>query len=251
MADDVIPLSRFAPAAIAGRRAARRIEAILADPEPAARVAALPVQDLFFLVQEVGLADAHEVIALATPEQFQGLVDLSSWSHDRLDDAAVVPWLEALLDAGPEKLASVWRELDPEIAALLFQRWVRVYDIVEEEIPDWEEPPFIPTPDRFFVLKVIAERAGTVRLVEQLVDRLYRVDAELARHTIRTASSEPTAELEEMALRWRSGRMQAPAFAAYDEALEVYRPIDTAEVPVGENPEDTPREGATLPVVLA
>src|SRR5215470_8481097 len=206
MADDVIPLSRFAPAAIAGRRAARRIDAILADADPDARVAALPVQDLFFLVQEVGLADTHELVALATPEQFQGLVDLSSWSHDRLDDGAIVPWLEALLEAGPEKLASVWRELDPEVAALLLQRWVRVYNIVEEEVPDWEEPPFIPTPDRFFMLKVTAERADAARLVGELVDRLYRVDAELARHTIRTASSEPTAELEEMALRWRSGR---------------------------------------------
>jgi len=251
MADDVIPLSRFAPAALAGRRAGRRLDAILADPDPPARVAALPVQDLYFLVQEVGLADARQLVELATPEQFQGLIDLSSWSHDRLDPEAVVPWLEAVAEASPEKLAADWRELDPELAALLFQRWVRVYDIVEGEVPDWEEPPFIPTPDRFFVLKVIAERAGTVRLVEQLVDRLYRVDPELARHTLRAASSEPTAELEEMSHRWRSGRMQDLGYADFHEALEVYRPIDVASVHVGEGSEDTPREGTTLPVVLA
>src|SRR5215470_8661667 len=251
MADDVIPLSRFAPAALAGRRAGRRLDAILAGPDPPARVAALPVQDLYFLVQEVGLADARQLVELATPEQFQGLIDLSSWSHDRLDEEAVVPWLEAVAEASPEKLAADWRELDPELAALLFQRWVRVYDIVEGEVPDWEEPPFIPTPDRFFVLKVIAERAGTVRLVEQLVDRLYRVDPELARHTLRAASSEPTAELEEMSHRWRSGRMQDLGYADFHEALEVYRPIDVASVHVGERSEDTPREAATLPVVLA
>src|SRR5215470_3740053 len=179
------------------------------------------------------------------------VIPLSRWSHDRLDAEAVVPWLEAVAEASPEKLAADWRELDPELAALLFQRWVRIYDIVEGEVPDWEEPPFIPTPDRFFVLKVIAERADTVRLVEQLVDHLYRADAELARHTLRAASSEPTAELEEMTHRWRSGRMQDLGYADFHEALEIYRPIDVASVHVGEHSEDKPREGATLPVVLA
>lgn len=251
MADDVIPLSRFAPAALAGRRAARRLDAILADPDPPARVAALPVQDLYFLVQEIGLADARQLVELATPEQFQGLLDLSSWSHDQLDSEAVVPWLEAVSDASPEKLTEVWRELDPELTALLFQRWVSVYDIIEGEVPEWEEPPFIPTPDRFFMLKITTERAETVRLVEQLVDRLYRVDAELARHTIRAAASEPTAHLEELSLRWRSGRMQDLGYADFHEALEVYRPIDVASVHVGEHTEDSPREGTTLPVVLA
>ena len=251
MADDIIALSRFAPAALAGRRAARRVEAILADPDPEARVAALPIQDLFFLIQEIGLADTHELVAMATPEQVQGLIDLSSWSASRLDDTAIVPWLEALVEAGPEKVASVWAELDQELTALLFQRWVQVYNIIEDEVPDWEEPPFIPTPDRFFMLKVLVDRPDAIRLVERLVDHLYRVDAELARHTIRSASSEPTAELEEMSLRWRTGRMQDLGFAAFEEALEVYRPIDVGSVASGENSEDAPREGASLPVVLA
>src|SRR5262245_4367286 len=245
MGDDlVVPLSRFAPAALAGRKATRRIDAILADPDPEARVAAMPIQDLFFMIQERGLADAHEIVALAEPEQFQGFLDLGGWSTDRLSDAAVIPWLHALVDAGPEKPTHVWRGLDAELTALLLQRWVRVYNLDEEEVPDWEEPPFLPTPDRFFMLKIIADTPDAIRIVEQIVDRLYRVDAELARHTIRAAQTEPTAELEEMARRWRSGRMQDLGYAEYGEALEVYRPIDVASVKVGEATADQPAGSA-------
>jgi hypothetical protein len=250
--NDVVPLSRFAPGALASRRPARRLEAIFGSADPEAHVAALPIQDLYFLIQELGLADAHELVALATPEQVQGFLDLDAWKADRLDDAAVVPWLEALIAAGPERLASTWQALDPDLTALLIQRWVRVYNIVEEELPDWEEPPFIPTPDRFFMLKVTATDADTVRVVGELVDRLYRADAALARHTIRTASSEPAAELEEMAHRWRSGRMQDLGFADPLDALEVYQPIDIASVKIGERTEDAApdAQSVTLPTLF-
>src|SRR4029453_8156540 len=97
------------------------------------------------LVKGVGLDEAHELVALASPEQFQGMLDLDVWSKDRLDDGAVRPWLEALAIAGPDKLAETWRQVDPDLAALILQRWVRVYDIIESEVPDWEEPPLIAT----------------------------------------------------------------------------------------------------------
>lgn len=227
------------------------MEALLAQRDPALAVQALPVTDLYHLVKDVGLDDAHELVALASPEQFQGLLDLDAWSVDRLDDAAVRPWLEALAAAGPEKLVDTWRQLDPDLVALILQRWVRVYDIVESEVPDWEEPPLIATPDRFFVLKVTAEDPDIQRTVEHLIDHLYRGDAELARHTIRAASSEPTSELEEMSLRWRTGRLMDLGFAPFDEALQVYQPIDVSKVVLGEHSAATPTERITLPAVYA
>jgi hypothetical protein len=248
--DDIILLSRFAPAAIAARSASRRAEALLADKDPAARVAALPVADLFHIIHELGLTDAHELVELATPEQLQGLVDLDAWNGDRLDDTAIIPWLDALVAAGPEKLASVWRGLDPELTALLLARWVRVYNLHEEELPDWEEPPFVPTPDRFYMLKVRSENGEVVRIVGELVDRLYRADAELARHTIRAAASEPMGELEEMAHRWRAGRLADLGYEDPLEARALYQPIDIASVKVGEATADVPPEPMTLPAVL-
>jgi hypothetical protein len=227
-----------------------RMEALLAGKDAALRVAETPVSDLYFLIKDLGLEEATELIALATPEQVQGFLDLDAWNVDKLDDAAVRPWIDGLIAAGYEKLVDVWRQLDPDLTALVLQRWVRVYDIVESELPDWEEPPFIATPDRFFMLKVTSEDEDIQRTVDLLIDRLYRGDAELARHTIRSASSEPATELEEMSYRWRSGRLADLGYASLDEALEVYRPIDVASVKIAEGSGTAPSEPMTLPAIF-
>jgi hypothetical protein len=253
----VIPLFGDAPAGaplsdLAGRpRGSERLNAILSQKNAAAVVAAMPIQDLYYLIQEVGLSDAQELVELATPEQFQGMIDLDAWQGDRFDTQLMRPWLGALVEAGFEKLSSVWRELDAELTALLLQRWTRIYNIVEEELPDDEEPPFFPTPDRFFMVKITAEDDGDVRLVERVLDWLYRGDAAQARHTLRQASSEPTAELEEMSHRWRAGRLADLGYAAYDEALQVYRPIDPASIKVDEMSQETPIDQQRLPAPLA
>jgi hypothetical protein len=253
----VIPLRSDAPAGapltdLAGRpRGSERLNAVLAQKNPAAVVAAMPIQDLYYLIHEVGITDAQELVELATPEQVQGMIDLDAWQGDHFDTQLVRPWLTALVEAGHEKLTAVWRELDPELTALLIQRWTRIYNIVEEELPDDEEPPFFPTPDRFFMVKITAEDDGDVRLVERLLDWLYRGDAAQARHTLRQAASEPTAELEEMSYRWRAGRLADLGYAAYDEALEVYRPIDPASVKPGEASQESPLDNQRLPAPLA
>ena len=73
MNDDeaVIPLSRWR-AALARARKGRRADALLAEPDAAQLVPQVPVQDLYYAIQEVGLADAHELVSLATPEQADG-----------------------------------------------------------------------------------------------------------------------------------------------------------------------------------
>lgn len=247
---NVIPLSRFA--ALLGRaRGKKRLDLILSQPDPGVLVAEMPVQDLYYLIKEVGLADATELVELATPEQIQGFLDFDGWERDRLELDGLKPWLRALEEAGPEKLTQVFRGLDPELAALIFARWTRVYNLTEEEVPEHEEPPFYPTPDRFFLVKITAEDPEDVRLVERLLDFLYRVDPELARHLLRAASTETISYLEEMSYRWRSGRMEDLGYADYYEALEVYRPIDLATITVGEGTADRPPEPVGLPAPLA
>src|SRR5687768_142531 len=100
---NIIPLSRFQ--AVLGRaRGSKRVEFLLSQPDAAAIVAEMPVQDLYYLVKEVGLADAQELLELATPEQFQSFFDLDAWQRDHFEPADARPWLAALIDAGPERL---------------------------------------------------------------------------------------------------------------------------------------------------
>ena len=236
--DDIIPLSRFR-ASLARPRGERRMDALLDAADPAAAVAALSLPEIYFLVKEVGLGEAGDLVALATPEQLRGCLDMEIWDRDRLQFDAAVPWLQALVEAGFEKLAEVWERLDPELAALILARNTRIYDHTLEEAADEdEERPMITTVDTFFTVVITAEREDEIRLVYRIIDDLYRGDMTLARHTLMSARSELTSELEEMSYRWRAGRMADLGYVDFYEALEVFRPIDPETIRIGEETAD-------------
>ena len=86
--DEVIPLSRWR-AALARARRGRRADALISEPDAAQLVPQVPVQDLYYAIKEVGIADAYEVVALATPEQVRGFLDLDVWERDTIDEKRI------------------------------------------------------------------------------------------------------------------------------------------------------------------
>lgn len=244
-------------------RGARRIDELLALDDAAEQIAALAPPELFELVHEAGFEESLELLALATPEQVQGCLDLDAWDKDTYLAEAVRPWLGAILEAGYEKVGEVWAGLDAEARMLFLQRHAVVYDLSLGENPDDPAPgaeavaddaPLMSTPDGFFVLRLLGDDE-TRRLTAQLIEDLYRADAALARHTIQGARAEPAAELEEMSYRWRAGRMADLGYVDFYDALELFRPIELDELALDESPTAelaaTPRVGAPLPAKVA
>ena len=238
---------------LAGPRGYRRIDALLSADDAEAAIAQLAPNEVFELVHEVGFEDAADLIHLATPEQIQGCLDLDGWTKDQLEIAPLAPWLSALIDAGFEKLGQVWGGLDAELRALILQRQVKVYDASLGEEPDEDsESEFFPTPDRFFLLELLGEDDDSRRLIIRVVEDLYRADADLARHTIMSARSEPPAELEEQSYRWRAARLADLGYVDFYDALELFRPLDPAQVHIGEGTQYRVGGDETrLPVVVA
>jgi hypothetical protein len=247
------PLARLR-AQLAGPRGYRRIDALLSAEDAPKAIAALSPNEVFELVHEVGFEDAQPLLELATPAQFQGCFDLDGWAKDSLEVAPLKPWLAALLEIGFEKVGQVWGALDSELRALILQRQVKVYDVsLEEEPAEDNENPIMATPDRFFMLELLGDD-DTQRLVQSLVEDLYRADPDLARHTIMAARSEPPAELEEQSYRWRSGRLADLGYVDFYEALDLFRPLDADKVQIGEGSQDKlvgDEDLSRLPVVVA
>lgn len=241
LTDDLV-LGRFR-ARLARPRAAQRVDALLSSPDPEAAVAGLSIPELYFTIAEVGLADAYELVGLATPEQFQGCLDLSIWDRDEIQDAGLMPWLAALTAAGFERFGQIWSQLDPELSALVLQRHARIYDkSLEEEPPEDSELPRFETPDRFFIIELTSERDEDVKLVHEIIENLYRFDMAVARHALMAARSELPSELEEMSYRWRSGRLADLGYVDFYDALEVFRPIDMGSIEIGEGTHDRATE---------
>lgn len=120
---------------------------VLDTPELVEAVRALPASTLGALVRDVGLEDAGEIVALATPAQLTGLLDVDLWRAEKpggdeaFDDERFALWLEVLLEAGTP-IVDTLVELPEELVTLGFLRQVWVLDMdalapeVEEMDPD-------------------------------------------------------------------------------------------------------------------
>src|SRR5262249_33007568 len=153
------------------------------------------------------LRDASELLALASPEQIRGFIDLDVWLKDRLAPSEMTEWLQILAELGPDKIGRSVEALDPELIALYIKRILRVYDLsLGEEPPNEPEGHYYPTPDRFFLLDILPD-GETGKAVERVIDWLYRYDLELARRVVMSAKWELDSDLEEWSYRFRTGRM--------------------------------------------
>jgi Family of unknown function (DUF6178) len=248
--DNVVALSRYRARLGRGRKQ-RRAESLLEGPDPERAVRALPGDEFYYVVHELGLRDAGDIISYARPEQIQAALDFALWDRDQIVPERAGEWLEALAEAPYETIGTWVAGLDVELFALLVRKTSRIYDLSVEEPPDEPTGMFYPTPDGLFVLDVAGalpaagddDEAGpaegdepppSARAVVRIVDALYRADQNFARRLLVGVRSELDSELEELAYRWRQGRMEDLGFSDYHEALEVYRELDPTTVHIGE-----------------
>jgi hypothetical protein len=255
--DNVIALSRYRAQLGRGKKL-RRSEALMDSPNPEAAIRALPGDELYYVVHEAGPRDAMEILVHASASQLQTVTDFTIWERDEVAPARLAEWLEVLAEAPPEKIGEWIAGMDVELVGLILASSTTVYDLTEGEPPDEPQGTFYPTPDRMFVLDVRGlpvgpdEAAGgdeadpedqdedsamreSARAIIQIIDNLYRADRNLARRLLVGVRGELPSGLQEMAYRWRSGRMADLGFADPWEALEVYRELDPASVRIGES----------------
>lgn len=254
--DNVVSLSRFR-AQLGRAREGRRAVDIFASDDPAAAIRALPGDEFFYVVHELGFPDALEILVHATPEQIQTALDFAIWDRDQLSLEKVEEWLGVLVQAPYETVGAWARGLDVELLALLVRTRARIYDLSLEEAPDEPEGAFSDTPDRLFTLDLLGDDE-TRQVTWQLVDSLYRCYPDTARRLLVGMRSELDSELEEMAHRWREGRMADLGFVDFYEALAVYREIDPTSVTISDKPaarvrpSDEPEgKHARLPAVIS
>jgi hypothetical protein len=251
---NVVPL-RPRRGALERHRGSQRVEALFATADPVAAIRALPADEFFYVVHELGFPDALDVLIHGTAEQVQGVLDLAIWDNDQVSLERGTEWLAAIAQAPYETIGAWARGLDVELLALLLRQRARVHELSEEqEAPDDIEGALFTTPDRLFALELLGDET-TQRITQHLVEDLYRADQNLMRRLLVSLKGEMDSELEETAYRWRTGRMADLGFVDFYEALEIYRELDPASVRLPSTPpapakvdEDAPR---VLPLAMA
>jgi hypothetical protein len=112
---------------------------VLEVPNLPERVRALPSAALGKLIDQVGLADAAELVALASAEQLSELFDHDLWrspeagQDERFDADRFLLWLEVMSEVGERFVAERLAELPQDLLTLALHRHVLVVSLQDLE----------------------------------------------------------------------------------------------------------------------
>jgi len=232
--ENLVALSQYRARLARGQRA-RRSEELFSAPDPHAAIQALPPDEFYYVIHELGFPEAMEIFVHGTAEQIQTVLDFSVWDRDRVTLEKSDEWLAALVEAPPETLGQWAQGIDVELLALLLRQRARIYDVSQEEAPDNPEGVLWDSPDRLFTIEFLGE-PDQVRVTQHLADSLYRYSPVMMRRLLVGMRADDNAELEETAYRWRSGRMADLGFVDFHEALVAYQELDPASVRIEAGP---------------
>jgi hypothetical protein len=206
-----------------------RINAILSNVRAEEVVALMNVEDLYFLVQEVGAEDALAVLELATTEQIGGIFDLEVWTKDRLRVPRMRKWFALLLDMDDERYLAHMRGLDRAMVLAYLRRFVRVHKQDETFDPIESDKVLFVTPDQRYYLEML-------RPVEEcqnalgLLERAAKLDFGLLYELLEGAYWDLDANLEEQAYEEKVRRLADLGFPDYYSALEILEVRDPRKI---------------------
>lgn len=211
---------------------AMRVRVLNLAENPEALVPLIPEAELCFTCKAIGLDDASWLIAQATPQQLVACVDLDAWKGLTPDIGKLDIWMASIVEAGEEAIFTAASSFDPEVLALYLRAHADV-ELKPSGDEDWQPPEGgLTLEGQFYVIarKKNDDIAALMRVLRVLFEKDYWLYFRLM-HSVR---EESLVEVQEWALRWRSGRLEDLGFPSWDRAMRIYgilRPTQWADLP--------------------
>ena len=103
--------------AVRGAPDQRRYDVITLADDCTEIVQQLTPQEVYRIVSEEELWRVGAMVSTATPDQLQGIMDLSCWKGDALDEEGALVWLDWLCGLPDQELAERLRAIDVDLLA--------------------------------------------------------------------------------------------------------------------------------------
>ena len=212
---------------------------ILSAREPAALVHSIPESDLYLLVHDIGPEDALPLLALASDKQWDHIVDLESWTRDRIEVHSVTRWLNLLLESDPQRFLRWFLKDHLEFAELYLFHTIEVRALEQDQDPSEFGDDFFTLDGTYYVrfLKLPpvldSSAIGEEERREFLMKLLQRLAAQDHLNFINVlieATHVIPAETEEEEYHWRSVRLAEKGFAPFGEAIGIYQPVQPKDL---------------------
>jgi len=215
------------------------LDRILSDPQPAALVHSFPENDFYLLVHDIGPEEALPLLALASGQQWDHMVDLEGWGRDRIENNSVTRWLNLLLEADPKRFIQWF--LKERLSFVEFYLFHNIEVRVREHDQDPSEfgEGFFTLDQVYYVrfLNLPAALQGSAigeeerrQFLMKFLERLAAHDHLVFQNVLLEATHVIPAETEEEELRWRNVRLAEKGFLAFDEAIGIYQAVQPRDL---------------------
>jgi hypothetical protein len=199
------------------------LDRILGSENPAKLVGDLAFGDFFWLIKKIGTDDSLPLLFLATDDQWQHILDMEIWERDHLDEEKAMAWLRRLYEADRQRTVRWLLSEGYEFAGFCLKKYIDV--LVREEN---EETPEIPeghfTHDGVIYIGVSNDE------LRPFIGEMTRLMAgEHPGRYMAILQALPTiitSETEEELYRLRTTRVAEQGFLPFEEALEIFSPLD-------------------------
>lgn len=199
-----------------------REELIEIVSRPGEIVRRLSEEEMYFTIKELGDDYAPSLIAATTGRQLRYLLDLDLWTKDVFDEQAALKWMGVISEISPEKILQFMQIVDPELLVLVLRTFIRVIirrseiDLIEQR----DELPSYTLDDLFFIEFLVPDSDNIVR---SFLETLFQWNPEYYVGIMEEIAHGIGLENEELALKWRLGRLADHGFPSFEEAVEIYQ----------------------------
>jgi len=213
------------------------MEQILTFDSPAALVHSFPEQDFYHLVHDIGPDDALPLLSLASDRQWEFILDLESWSRDRIDLAAMTRWLDRLHRCDPRRTIRYLVEKKIEFLEFYLFRNLEVRIRETDQDPTEFGKDYFSRDSVFYVRPAgellepdsdlsDIDRTRLREFLHELVESLALQDHITYQKILLETLSVLPAEIEEEAFRLRNVRLAEKGLVPFDEAVGIYQPLE-------------------------
>ncbi|MBU5613400.1 DUF6178 family protein [Geomonas azotofigens] len=226
-----------------------KLDLIVDDPESKRLATGLQPQEFFWLMKEVGEADAVDLLRLASADQCVFILDMELWDGWTFSEEQACHWLTYFIEGGESRVHELLKHLDYELLQLLLSREIFVGGGIGDHSDDEERfADYDHTFDDVFMIKF--KKPEHSQLIGSFLSMLVKLDNGLYTALMEGVKGDVDLELEEQCQRFRTGRLQDLGFPPLDEALSIYARIhpDRFELQGGKELASAGEGGQLMPV---
>jgi len=206
--------------------------------------------DFFWLIKRIGEDDALPLLKLASPEQWQYLLDMELWRKDRIDPEQIAIWLERLHRSDPGGLVKWLGDQGQALAYLYMFKNIQVE--IKQMDEDEEFPDDFITYDGTYFVRILNKEHE--EMIGNILQEMARDNHEQYQALVLGLAGVLPAEAEEEMYRMRNVRLAEEGFLPAEEAFSVYAYLkaDTLlkdQSPQGRFLSNAEETGALVPMI--